>query len=116
MVENGPHIREGYNPDAGTYHVYNVWNQSQPVTQTVVQTVAGVTGIRCEDIEQIYDVVDPDALNAMFKSVSDEVRRDAGGVAFTLNGRNVTVYGHGEIVVTVHKPTSGGILEPSESR
>lgn len=44
-------------------------------------------------------------------------RKDSfGGVSFTLSGRSVTGYGHGEIVVTVRKPTSGGVLEPPDSR
>lgn len=111
---NGP-LQEEYNTDAGTYHIHNVWNQSQSVTETVTQAIAGVTGMHYENIEPMYNVVDPDALNTVFESVSNEVPRDIGAVSFTLSGRDVTVYGHGEIVVTVHTPPRGGILESPDS-
>lgn len=108
---NDSPLQEEYNHDAGTYHVHNVWQDSQPISETVTRTIAAVTGTRYKDIGPMYEVVDSDALNTVFKPVSDAVPRDTGGVSFTLSGRNVTVYAHGEIVVTVHKPTNGGVLE-----
>lgn len=51
----------------------------------VVQAVAEDTGSAEIDLEPLHDVVDPDALDALFKD------RDNGKVVFRYAGRVVTV-------------------------
>lgn len=51
------------------------------------------------DADALYDVLDPDALDALFAPPSDGTPRDGGSVTFPLGDATVTVHATGEIVV-----------------
>lgn len=48
----------------------------------------------------LHDVIDPDALDALFASTPTNRRNGQASVSFTYNGYRVTVTGQGEISVT----------------
>lgn len=66
------------------------------VSTSVVQTVAQATNREPDELEPLYDVVDPDALDALFEGddASARVR-----VVFTYEGYQVTVSGAGDVEV-----------------
>jgi hypothetical protein len=71
-----------------------------PVSEVVVSEVADALGKDEMRVEPLNDVVDPDALDALFDVRMNGERRDDGGrVQFRLDGCDVTVYGDGQVVV-----------------
>ena len=78
--------------------VRNVCRNGQ-ISETVVTAVAEAKGVDPLDLKPLYDVIDPDALNRMF-------RPSAGSppavmeLSFSMAGCKVVVHGDGEVVVT----------------
>ena len=54
-----------------------------------------------EDCPTLYDVVDPDALDALFGTKADGTPRDRGRVSFGIDDYLVTGNGDGTFVVSV---------------
>jgi len=48
----------------------------------------------------LYDSIDPDALDQLFRPKPDDTPRSLGHVAFLVQGYQTTVYSTGEIVIT----------------
>lgn len=66
----------------------------------VVEAVAETKGVRPEAIGQpLNDVVDPDALDALFAPRGDGTPRDVGAVSFAFAGASVTVTGEADVSV-----------------
>lgn len=88
-----------YDPDADSYRVE--WDASEEVDLgiLVVLSVAEVAGVDHSDLTPLNDVVDPDALNAIFAPRKDGIERAGGRVQFSLSGHAVTVDADGEILV-----------------
>ena len=73
--------------------------RSGELSETVISAVAEAKGVDPLDLDPIYTVVDPDALNGMFRPTvgspptSMELR-------FSMAGCRVVIHGDGEVVVT----------------
>ena len=102
-----------YHPDTQTYHIYHDLEQPPPISTIVIRGVATLTGERPTDIEPLHEVINPDALNALFQPGSEEFSERHGSVSFPLEGYKVTVYTEGEIVIAIPSDRSGG---PSPKR
>jgi len=69
------------------------------VTQKVVERVAEAEGVAPEELTPpLYDVVDPDALERLFRS-TDTADRMNGKVVFPYNGYDVHVAGDGHVAL-----------------
>ncbi|MFD1587645.1 HalOD1 output domain-containing protein [Halorientalis brevis] len=69
------------------------------VAERVVQIIAAEKGLSPVELEPLHDVVDPDALNALFESVSGNTRT-SGQVSFHYHGYTVTISANGQIDLT----------------
>lgn len=78
--------------------VTNVCRDGQ-VSETVVTAVAQATGVDPLDLDPLYNVVDPDALNRIFDSTGTSSPASVE-LSFTMAGCQVVVRGDGEVVVT----------------
>lgn len=78
--------------------VTNVCRTGQ-VSETVVTAVAEATGVDPVDLDPLYDVVDPDALDQIFRSTGTSPPNSME-VRFSMAGCHVVVRGDGEVVVT----------------
>lgn len=70
--------------------------RSETVSERVITAVSEATGTDPLELEPLYDVLDPDALNAIFAggaSADTELR-------FAMAGCEVVVRGEGNVVVT----------------
>lgn len=105
-----------YHPDTQTYHIYHDWEQSPSISTTVSLGVATLDGVRPEDIEPLHHVIDPDALDALYQSVSEDPSVWHDCVSFPWEGRDVTVYADGEIVISVPVECSRGVMPRDMSR
>lgn len=92
---------QGYDPVTGTYHTRHDWESDESLCETVIFTVAAVTGKPPTEIEPLYDTIDPDALATLFSPISDANPRADGFVSFTLDDQPVMVHASGEIVLDV---------------
>ncbi|NHN42755.1 hypothetical protein G9C85_14105 [Halorubellus sp. JP-L1] len=80
-----------------------------PVSMRVVDRVADVTGTDPLDLEPLYDVVDPDHLDALFER-NDGVGDQRGAeVRFVMEGCDVVVSADGSIDVTRRSGTATAI-------
>jgi hypothetical protein len=67
--------------------------EDEPVSTAVVRTVSAVKGWEPCSLEPLSDVVDPDALDAIFALRPDDTPRAGGRVSFTYCRCRVTVDG-----------------------
>lgn len=71
-------------------------NRSEHVSQKVINEVATATGVDPLDLEPLYSVIDPDALNAMFRRTDGSTSASLT-LHFTMEGCEVIVHGDGEV-------------------
>lgn len=84
--------------DADTNAVTDIC-RNENVSDTVISTVATAVGADPLDLEPLYSVVDPDALDSLFRS-SMESPAAALELRFSMAGCQVTVHADGEVAVT----------------
>jgi len=86
--------------DDGVYCVQHELGKGRSLSTTVVMAVADVAGVDPADIpEQLYDVVDPEALDRLFEPKETGAPRKGGRLSFSLYGHHVTVRGNGVVTV-----------------
>lgn len=68
------------------------------VPEVVVQKVASQEDVPPTDLPSLYQTIDPDALNAIVQSMSDD-----GVVTFQYTGCSVSVNGDGIVSVTQNR-------------
>lgn len=72
---------------------------TEDVNTTVVMAVADATGTPAVELPPLYDVIDPDALSAMFQQGPGGRARTGVRVTFTMAGCDVSIR-DGEVTVT----------------
>lgn len=90
----------GYDAETDGYRVDYDPQSPEPVTTVVVRAVAALTDSRPTELEPLYDAVDPDALNRLYRPESG--RRggpDDGRATFTYGGCRVQVFAAGAVEV-----------------
>ena len=70
-----------------------------PPSLTIVEEVAALDGTDPLSLPPLYDAVDPDALDSLFRSSSGDNPRAAGAMQFTYCGYDVRVEADGTIVI-----------------
>lgn len=94
-----------YDPQSDAYYRQYDWADEKSLTVVTVKTVAAVTDRNATDIE-MFERINPDALEALFEPATDEVRSDTGGVWFTLAEHTVIVHSNG--LIEIHPPPADG--------
>jgi hypothetical protein len=75
-----------------SYRFNHDWETDGSISTSVVRGVAAVTDESPEELEPLYETVDPDVLDELFSSL-----RGYGAVTFEYNGCTVTVNSNGVI-------------------
>lgn len=103
MEENNeaPSGTVGYDPVAESYHAFHDWNGTESLCNTLVSAIGAVSGKSALEMDPLYDVVDPDELEAQLRLDSEANALENTSVSFRFEGRDVTVYASGEIVIDV---------------
>lgn len=88
--------------------------QNRPVHEQVVYAVANAHGVDPVDLAPLYETIDPEALDDLFRSGCD------GSITFTYEGHEVEVHGDGPATVDGTPVTVGafqtiGLGEDSEA-
>ena len=94
-------MNEDGSPDErGVHRVQHDLSGPQSLSTTVTLAVADVAGVEPSDIpEQLYDIVDPEALDKLFGPRDDGAPRRGGRLSFSLYGHHVTIRGDGTTTV-----------------
>ena len=79
----------------------------ETVSEAVVDAVADAKGVDPLDLDPLYDTVDPDALDSIFRHASGTASAE---LTFEMAGCEVLVREAGEVVVT----STPGAEEPAE--
>ncbi|WP_226005526.1 HalOD1 output domain-containing protein [Natrinema salinisoli] len=93
------HGRSRIDRERKTAFVSHDWAGTDSLTNTIVSTVAELSGRDPTDVERLYDRIDPESLEALFAPTRDTVARNTGQVSFQLDGYTITVHATGDIVV-----------------
>ena len=101
LSESRNRDRTGYDPMTDTYHHQYDWDSSERLSGAIIATVATVADTEPTELEPLYDCVDPDALDALFRPLSEDRPRSHGRLSFSFDEYEVAVHGHGEIIVDV---------------
>jgi hypothetical protein len=80
---------------------------STPPSTAIIETVADACDREPMELDPLYDVVDPDALNELLRSSRDDPGADGTTVAFEVADTSVTVHGGGTVVVRPGEAGSG---------
>lgn len=73
--------------------------RSGPPSRRVVQAVAAAENVDPTDLQPLYDVVDPDALDALFRPTAAGRPRSSGSVRFRYAQHDVVVQEGGAVRV-----------------
>lgn len=107
MKRNAPRANAGdvagYDTrNAHTYYAQHDFGGPATLSTTLIHALSDVTGVDGTNAERsLYDFVDPDALDNLFKPKPDGTPRANGQVSFTIWGYPVTVDSTGRIAITV---------------
>ncbi|WP_254274430.1 HalOD1 output domain-containing protein [Haloarcula marina] len=83
-----------------TYVVKHDFGGTAALTTTLAHAIADVTGVDVTDAGfTLYDHVDPEALDRLFKPKADGSLRVDGYFTFTIWGNQVTVHSDGRIAI-----------------
>ncbi|RQG91782.1 HalOD1 output domain-containing protein [Natrarchaeobius chitinivorans] len=74
--------------------------ESAPVSQRVTHAVAEEVDTDPFDLDPLFNVIDPESLNALFEPTNTGSHRTTGSVAFEYAGCEVTVSADGTVDVT----------------
>lgn len=74
--------------------------QTDSISDEVVLAVAEATDTDPTELEPLYDVVDPDALDQLFRTHLNGHPRTDGRIVFSMDGCEVTVHANGDVVAT----------------
>src|SRR6056297_2000465 len=84
--------------DSGTYFVKHDFDGSAELTTTLAHALSDISGVDVTDTGfTLYDYIDPDALDRLFKPTDDAARCVNGTLTFTVWNHKVTVYSDGQI-------------------
>lgn len=82
------------------YYLTHDFSGPADLTTTLVHAISDVTGVDVRHAEEaLYEHVDPDALDALFKPTADGNPRTSGQFTFSIWGHQLTISGTGQIAI-----------------
>jgi hypothetical protein len=93
--------------NTGTYFVKHDFDGPAELTTTLAHALSDISGVDVTDTGfTLYDYIDPDALDSLFKPRDDGVQAVNGMLTFTVWGHQVTVYSDGQIAIVPPRHTT----------
>lgn len=74
--------------------------ESAPVSQRVTHAVAETTNTDPLELDPLFNTIDPESINTLFKPTNTGSQRATGSVAFEYAGCDVTVFADGTVDAT----------------
>lgn len=88
-----------FNPETDTYHLICDWSEETP-SEVIVELVSTVAERDVMDLSPLYDAVDPEALDTLFRT-SETRPQPIDLVSVKYEGFKLSLYGTGE--VSIHR-------------
>ncbi|QFU83940.1 HalOD1 output domain-containing protein [Natronorubrum aibiense] len=89
-----------YDQTNGRYVFHHDIDGTATITTTIVHALASIADTDVSQGEfSLYDSVDPDALDRLFRKKADGTERTGGHVAFTALEYEVYVYANGDVII-----------------
>ena len=88
-----------FDPKTDTYCLHYDRRSDESVSAAVVRGVAAVTNTSPTELEPLFETLDPDALDQLYRSTADGSGRGDSWVSFSYNDCAVTVDSTGEITI-----------------
>ncbi|WP_121744561.1 HalOD1 output domain-containing protein [Natronorubrum halophilum] len=89
-----------YDQTNDRYVFHHETDGSATITTTIVHALSSIADTDVSQGEfSLYDSVDPDALDRLFRQKADGTERSGGHVAFTALEHEVYVYANGDVIV-----------------
>lgn len=82
---------------ADAVRIIQDWSEEESIVSTIAAAIEELS--EGEPIEPLHEYVDTDALEEVFRPISEEKRRDRGYVSFRVDGFDVTVDANGLILI-----------------
>lgn len=99
MVAVKDESHDEYDAGTNTYRHDGNW-ETESVSAAVIEAVSTVTNTPTTDLDPLYNVINPDALDRLYKPMHDGAPRLSGGTtAFIYSDCRVTVHADGEVKV-----------------
>lgn len=99
MGTTNPDTGITFDPETSTYRLHYDWQGDESVTTVVSTGVAAITNTPPTELDPLFEILDPDALNQLFSSTNGPSRGD-GRVSFQFNDCTVIVDATGEIAIS----------------
>lgn len=85
-----------YDASSGTYYIHHEWDNDDSIHTSIVLGVAAVTDEPLTDMDPLYEVIDPEALDRLTGSLRGD---NSGSVTFVYSSCEVTVAEGGKIAL-----------------
>ncbi|SDJ37374.1 HalOD1 output domain-containing protein [Natronorubrum texcoconense] len=96
--QNSPHVSQSRSPPV--YRAMHDPSGPATLSTTVAHALSDCLGVDVTDSRlSLYDSVDPDALDALFRPRHDGRPRHGGTLSFSVRDHSVTVDSDGEILI-----------------
>ncbi|WP_262177248.1 HalOD1 output domain-containing protein [Haloarcula laminariae] len=91
---------------AGTYFVKHDFDGSAELTTTLAHALSDISGVDVTDAGfTLYDYIDPDALDRLFKPGAGGAQRVNGTLTLTVWDHQVTIHSDGQIAIVPPQQT-----------
>lgn len=85
------------------HQVHHDWEDSQPLSTTIVKVVSAVSGRQPTDFDPLYETIDTDALDKLFQPLEDGPRPPDSELYLTLAGHRVRIRSDGLVAITTRR-------------
>jgi hypothetical protein len=75
------------------------WDDGRSTSEVVVYAVAEISSRDAAKLRPLAEVIDPDALDAIFDQTGSEEARNAH-ISFEYNGYEITIFSHGRLTIS----------------
>lgn len=89
-----------YDPATDSYYSHHEIEAADQICLAIVETVSAAIGRETTEMEPLYSVLDPDALEAILSSPGDDIVR----VSFVFEECTVTASSTGQVIVGSEHP------------
>lgn len=104
MGTSEPDTRVTFDPATDTYRLHHDRRSDEPVSAAVVRGVAAVTDAEPTELVPLFETLDPDGLDRLYRSTAPDSGRGDCLVSFSYGDCAVTVAASGEITIAPEPP------------
>ncbi len=91
-----------------SYHIYHDTTTPRLLSEIIIESVAAIRDVDPTDTRMpLADIIDPDALDALFTDTYQGVKRTGGHIVFTFDGFTIFAHSNGHIFIREKSDDTG---------